>query len=1137
MACRQRANAPCAFLNLPPAKLRTRAVSLTRAVCLHKQSFETEMSVEDADEAEELLKKATLWDARELQDLSSSGFQTKDFELCFSKNNSRDVFLFGGIQANKCTNSLWQIDLQSMTIRPVPLMGSYPAPCVFHAMTSFHDKLYVFGGDQGARATQSDNTLFAFDVNSGIWDHVEMPEPRPASRSMLTMNVVQSSICIFGGQTTGNKFFSDLVWYDTSLSVNLKGRWELSVSINTPPPSRAAHASVVINGRLIIFGGQGEHGLLNDIWFFDFHTLSWTEVRPAGVIPCPRKRHKAISIGEIAYFLGGFDADGRALNELWAFNASSNNWMQLPTPFDESAFDADATYGLFSRDKILCLLESSYSTSRSTLTVYSVDTDSLLSELVNASRWPIFKHLSLRYGTAPNRHSPNSTESPPNYTLKHVPSNSFSSSSIHSSGQPSYPTTSLPSHLVTPLHSRHQSLESHLAQAHTAIPVVAKTWSHRQNLSEFSEPLKSSPSIRVSPRRLDSPSRDDKSSLSTPTHSKSKSSGTSPLPPCRSDSLLESFWNRYRFESKGDRTAWLEEQLANCMRQGYKPHLPSILSPEMGIPADETRQLRVLEILQGFEASIKASKEYFEQRLNDLSAENERLTVERDAALSEAVCAKSMLASKSSSDAFDLASERVRVLETEVRRNLEESSRYHLNLSALRQQLDAEKKHNDLLSSEYQQLAKDFDAMKEKLSASEARVAKAADDKEKMIRENDGVHDEYTSLSNAFECMRAENEQLKESLLEMRDRVERQTNVIEASASALDVSNEAILSLEHKLQNERSERQKDRHVVLDLQKTMLELEDNCSGHRQQITELEELCEQLKQQSAKVRGNTQAELKELIKASREYDSLWEENKQLSQQINALQSSLKTARQKSEKYKVLSEQLSDEKVKLQKEKIMSPTSSSPTAAAKNAGELLRLSELTKSLQRKLSEVQIELADSKMNYQFVRAKLQAIQTMGKFGGADNPTDSEASVANDGEQGEQAEISSIENTDSDTRPGDQDLMHELKEKYRQSAALLFDSHRQYKEVMLQQKRNESDINALKRSFKQSLLLHSNASTHSLSPSVTMDFERQLNETQKRLSTTEELINKATRDYTERIKQLEDDYRTVLSSGADIDN
>ena len=57
------------------------------------------------------------------------------------------------------------------------------------------------------------------------------------------------------------------------------------------PISRESHAACKSNNYMYIFGGHSEDESLNDLWFFDFNFLQWTEIKAEGNTPSKREGH------------------------------------------------------------------------------------------------------------------------------------------------------------------------------------------------------------------------------------------------------------------------------------------------------------------------------------------------------------------------------------------------------------------------------------------------------------------------------------------------------------------------------------------------------------------------------------------------------------------------------------------------------------------------------------------------------------------------------------------------------------------------------------------------------------------------------------------------------------------------------
>ncbi len=124
------------------------------------------------------------------------------------------------------------------------------------------------------------------------------------------------------------------------------------------PPARVRHAAAYdsTNDRLIIFGGSGASGVLNDLWVLSNATgtrgaAAWTQLNPAG--PPPAARYSArvaydAATGRLILF-GGADANNHILSDYWVLTNASGlsgtpQWIQA------AALNSPSTRGLLASD-------------------------------------------------------------------------------------------------------------------------------------------------------------------------------------------------------------------------------------------------------------------------------------------------------------------------------------------------------------------------------------------------------------------------------------------------------------------------------------------------------------------------------------------------------------------------------------------------------------------------------------------------------------------------------------------------------------------------------------------------------------------------------------------------------------------
>ncbi|HUF10208.1 MAG TPA: kelch repeat-containing protein [Rhodothermales bacterium] len=112
--------------------------------------------------------------------------------------------------------------------------------------------------------------------------------------------------------------------------------WREIAPVDGPAPSPRSNATAIydpVDHRVIVFGGRGSGGALNDVWSFDLETSQWTDLTPLeGLAPAPRLTPAGV-----------YDHDGRQMvmwsgqgnaffNDIWTFDLAENVWTELTPP-------------------------------------------------------------------------------------------------------------------------------------------------------------------------------------------------------------------------------------------------------------------------------------------------------------------------------------------------------------------------------------------------------------------------------------------------------------------------------------------------------------------------------------------------------------------------------------------------------------------------------------------------------------------------------------------------------------------------------------------------------------------------------------------------------------------------------------
>ncbi|KAF5939737.1 hypothetical protein HYC85_023996 [Camellia sinensis] len=108
------------------------------------------------------------------------------------------------------------------------------------------------------------------------------------------------------------------------------------LSVESSPPGRWGHTLSCLNGSwLVVFGGCGRQGLLNDVFVLDLDAkqLTWKEVF-GGKPPLPRSWHSSCTIeGSKLVVSGGYTDAGVLLSDTYLLDLMTDKptWKEIPT--------------------------------------------------------------------------------------------------------------------------------------------------------------------------------------------------------------------------------------------------------------------------------------------------------------------------------------------------------------------------------------------------------------------------------------------------------------------------------------------------------------------------------------------------------------------------------------------------------------------------------------------------------------------------------------------------------------------------------------------------------------------------------------------------------------------------------------
>ncbi|KAI8393341.1 uncharacterized protein BYT42DRAFT_487417 [Radiomyces spectabilis] len=276
------------------------------------------------------------------------------------------LYVFGGCDIKSCFNSLYILDMDTLTWSKPRVSGQIPPPCRAHSCTvvdkdlasgkrSTH--LYVFGGGDGPNyfndlyilnigmyettkplsVAEAFETVFishysTISVDTLTWSKPPMEGTIPSPRRAHATCLWNDKIIVVGGGD-GARALADVHALDISDPAHL--RWTQLKPSGTPPIARGYHTSNLVKDKLIVYGGSDGHECFSDVHILDLVDNRWIHVDIDRAVP--RLAHTATQVGSYIFVIGGHDGS-RYSNDVLLLNLVTMSWESrkiyggAPTP-------------------------------------------------------------------------------------------------------------------------------------------------------------------------------------------------------------------------------------------------------------------------------------------------------------------------------------------------------------------------------------------------------------------------------------------------------------------------------------------------------------------------------------------------------------------------------------------------------------------------------------------------------------------------------------------------------------------------------------------------------------------------------------------------------------------------------------
>ncbi|MEZ4458939.1 MAG: kelch repeat-containing protein [bacterium] len=203
------------------------------------------------------------------------------------------------------TADLYSLDMKTLTWKREATTNP-PTKRLFHAMTidTTNNRLLIFsGGDENAFFGPFYADLWAAPLDNfrfeKVWDGANILGPKARINAVLVDDPQHQRVLLFGGHddtALGNvndvwAVFGDNAWQNMREGDVYTGAGcpsfcqcaDTFVTYDFDSPERREYHTLVNDGKgdLILFGGTGDCGYMDDTWRFDLDTATWTEVHAA----------------------------------------------------------------------------------------------------------------------------------------------------------------------------------------------------------------------------------------------------------------------------------------------------------------------------------------------------------------------------------------------------------------------------------------------------------------------------------------------------------------------------------------------------------------------------------------------------------------------------------------------------------------------------------------------------------------------------------------------------------------------------------------------------------------------------------------------------------------------------------------
>lgn len=239
------------------------------------------------------------------------------------------LILFGGRSATETFFDTWALDLTTLAWQPLAT-GDVPRPRARHSMVSGVDTVRNrFLITTGQKDSLLLNDIWSFDLTTDTWSEIAAQGAIPDIRygSAGGISTEGDSLFLSHGFTNEGRY-DDTRRFDLATNT-----WHDVTPGSTRPLPRCLHAATLTQENdMVLFGGCAS-GFgpcpLNDTWFFEQATGSWSEIATPGEVEA-RLFTSLVTLGnrnEVLLF--GGESGGNTFGDGWILDMNNRQWSEM----------------------------------------------------------------------------------------------------------------------------------------------------------------------------------------------------------------------------------------------------------------------------------------------------------------------------------------------------------------------------------------------------------------------------------------------------------------------------------------------------------------------------------------------------------------------------------------------------------------------------------------------------------------------------------------------------------------------------------------------------------------------------------------------------------------------------------------